>query len=139
MIYNFSITPVLTAMNDIKNEKIELIGNFQYSKEELDKTIVSIISGLPLPEIVLRNVDGRYYPVKNEDILIGVYMFYNSQFNLGNAAVKLINDMIDNNVFDGSIETLPEDYIKEFKTYNLNLTIIQEATNNEMVEYSIVK
>lgn len=165
MTFSYDSKPILTTMNDIANTgkqgSIELQPSYQrgfvWEDDFKNKLIYSIIRQFPIGAITLRANEGIREVVDGQQRLTTIFNFVNDDFFVsGSYAKKIIqyisNYMSTSNEDDINLKrlekklsnktgarfkysNLPQNIKRNFDAYNISLTNISDAHDDEIREF----
>lgn len=139
MFYTNEVKKVANVITEISQETIKFgLPDNRVTTEDKEKFVVSWIKGFPFSEIVFSYDNRKNYVLVGNELLMAIYSFINNDFSLSEESVKEVKDFYKGSAdgFKGQYCTLPEDIRKSIEEADMLITIFQNLTNKELIEYS---
>lgn len=139
MFYTNEVKKVANVITEISQETIKLgLPDNRITTEDKEKFVVSWIKGFPFSEIVFSYDNRKDYVLVGNELLMSIYSFINTSFSLSEESVKEVKDFYKDSAdgFNGQYSTLPEDIRMDMEEADMLITIFQNLTNKELIEYA---
>lgn len=139
MFYTNDVKTVSSVITEISQETIKFgLPDNRVTNEDKEKLVVSWIKGFPFSEIVFSYDNRKNYVLVGNELLMTIYSFFNNDFSLSEESVKEVKDFYKGSAdcFKGQYFTLPEDIRSDMAEADMLVTIFQNLTNKELIEYA---
>lgn len=139
MFYTNEVKKVANVITEISQETIKFgLPDNRVTTEDKEKFVVSWIKGFPFSEIVFSYDNRKDYVLVGNELLMAIYSFINNDFSLSEESVKEVKDFYKGSAdcFKGQYITLPEEIRMDMEEAEMLITIFQNLTNKELIEYA---